>query len=95
MDPVDQARQCYALFYMILDIYQGCFSRTYFWSPSIEVDQTWKPIKDYTRDHIKPNDRGKCYFDIYDPSELEQGINTQLKVINYLKNIKIYSKYWL
>ena len=25
---------------MILDIYKGCFSRIYVWSPSIEVDST-------------------------------------------------------
>ena len=82
---------------MTLDIYKGCFSRIYIWSPSIEVDQTWKPVKDYIRDHIKPNDREKCYFDSYDPSELEQVINTQQKVINYQKkkNIKMYIKYWL
>ena len=30
---------------MILDIYKGCFSRIYVWSPSIEVDNTWKPVK--------------------------------------------------
>ena len=29
---------------MILDIYKGCFSRIYIWSPSIEVDNTWKPV---------------------------------------------------
>ena len=70
---------------MTLDIYKGCFSKIYIWSPSIEVDQTWKPVKDYIRDPIKPNDREKCYFDSYDPSELEQIINTQQKVINYQK----------
>ena len=42
---------------MVLCIYKGWFSRIYIWSPSIEVDQTWKPVKDYIRDHIKPNDR--------------------------------------
>ena len=52
---------------MILDIYTGCFSRIYIWSPSIDVDNTWKPVKDYIRDHIKPNDREKCYFDVIDP----------------------------
>ena len=67
---------------IILDIYTGCFSIIYFWSPSIEVDSTWKPVKDYVRDHIKPNDREKCYFDSYDPSELEQVIQTQQKAIN-------------
>ena len=44
---------------MILDIYKGCFSRIYIWSPSIEVDNTRKPVKDYIRDTIKPNDRDK------------------------------------
>ena len=48
---------------MILDIYKGCFSRIYVWSPSIQVDNTWRPVKDYIRDHIKPSDREKCYFD--------------------------------
>ena len=62
---------------MILDIYKGCFSRIYIWSPSIEVDNTWKPVKDYIRDHIKPNDRDKYYFDSYDPAELQQVLNTQ------------------
>ena len=73
---------------MILDIYKGCFSRIYVWSPSIEVDSTWKPVKDYIRDHIKPSDREKCYFDSYDPAELEQVINTQKKVIDYQKEQK-------
>ena len=71
---------------MILDICKGCFSRVYIWSPSIYVDNTWKPVKDYTRDHIKPNDRQKCYFDEYDPSELQATITTQQKVIDYQKN---------
>ena len=30
---------------MIFDIYKGCVSRIYIWSPSIEVDNTWKPVK--------------------------------------------------
>ena len=82
---------------MILGIYKGCFSRVYIWSPSIEVDQTWKPVKDYIRDHIKPNDREKCYFDSYDPSELEQVTNAQQKSdkLPNKENINIYIKYRL
>ena len=80
---------------MILDIYKGCFSRIYIWSPSINVDSTWKPVKDYIRDHIKPDDRENCYFDSYEPSELEQVIKTQQKVIDYQKeqNIKTYIRF--
>ena len=61
------------------------FSRIYIWSPSIEVDNTWEPVKDYIRDHIKPNDRDIFYFDSYDPAELQQVIKTQQKVIDYQK----------
>ena len=53
------------------------------WSPSVDVDSTWKPVKDYIRDHIKPNDREKSYADSYDPSELQAVIKTQQQVINY------------
>ena len=42
----------------------------------------------YIRDHIKPNDRETCYFDSYDPAELEQVINIQKKVIDYQKEQK-------
>jgi len=30
---------------MILDIYRGCFSCIYIFSPSIEVDHVWVPVK--------------------------------------------------
>ena len=73
---------------MRLDIHKECFSRVYIWSPSIEVDNAWKPAKDYIGDHIKPSDREKCSFDSYDPAELEQVINIQKKVIDYQKEQK-------
>ena len=78
---------------MILDIYKGWFSRVYIWSPSIEVDSTWMPVKDYIRDHIKPNDRDKYYFDSYDPSELEQAIKNNKKAIDYQKEQKHKDSY--
>ena len=31
----------------IPDMYKSCFSRPSTWSPPIDVDNTWKPIKDY------------------------------------------------
>ena len=68
---------------MILDIYRDCFPRIYVWSPSINVDSTWEPVKDYIRNHIKPIDRENIYFDSYEASELEADIKTQQKVIDY------------
>ena len=73
---------------MTLGIYRDCFSSIHKWSPSINVDSTWRLVKDCIRDHIKPGDREKCYFDSYEPSELEQIIKTQQKVIDYQKEQK-------
>ena len=66
---------------MVLGIYKGCFSRNYIWSPSVEIDSTWKPVRDYIRDHIKPNDKETYYFDSHDPSELEHISETQQRNI--------------
>ena len=59
---------------MILDMYKGCFSRICIWQPNLEADNAWKPMTNYTRDTIKPNDRKT--LDDYDPSDLEAFIKT-------------------
>ena len=38
---------------MILDIYRGCFDRIFIFSPSIDVDKTWQPVKEYIENHKK------------------------------------------
>ena len=73
---------------MILDMFRECSSRVYIWSPYIDVDSTWKHVKDYIRDHIKPSDRDKCYSDSYEASELAQALKTQQKVVDYQKEQK-------
>ena len=30
---------------LILDVYRNCFERIYSWSPAIDIDQTWRPVK--------------------------------------------------
>ena len=35
---------------MILDIYKGCFERVFIWSPSINFDDNWKPVKESPND---------------------------------------------
>ena len=73
---------------MILDIYRNCFSRIYIFSPSIDVDQTWLPVKKYISDHMKvdASKEDPIYFDHYDPDALSNIIETQHKITNYLKN---------
>ena len=37
---------------LILNIYKNCFSRIYIFSPSIDVDSTWIPVKKYIQDEM-------------------------------------------
>ena len=49
---------------MILDIYRDCFARIYIWSPSINVDHSWEPVKKYIEKELKINtEKEKVYFD--------------------------------
>ena len=42
----------------ILDIYRGCFERVFIFSPSINVDSNWAPVKKYLQEGRK-TDRGR------------------------------------
>ena len=76
---------------MILDIYLNCFSRIYIFSPSINVDMTWNPVKDYLAKGLgQDNEREKYLFDHYDPAELQSIIDTQFKVVEFMKHSKMH-----
>ena len=73
---------------MILDIYKDCFSRIYIFSPSIEVDSSWIPVKEYINKHIELEPDEEIYFDHYDPKALHDILDTQHKIIDYMKKKK-------
>jgi len=80
---------------MILDVYRGAFARIYIFSPSIDVDYSWAPVKDYIEKVMKVRETKEepIYFDSYDPQALEQIVSTQHKVAEYMKkheNKKVY-----
>ena len=73
---------------MILDIYAGCFEKIYTFSPSVNLDHTWQPVREYIKDKLKIKDDDKedpIYYDEYVPEELLKIIETQTKVTNYMK----------
>ena len=82
---------------LILNVYKNCFSRIYIFSPSIDVDSTWIPVKKYIQDEMKVEhtDKEPLFFDQYSADSLNNIIDTQHKVIDYLKkqkgNNKLYS----
>jgi len=79
---------------LILDVYKNCFERIYIWSPSIDIDQTWRPVKQYIEKEMKVNtEKEKCFFNEYHPEDLERVITQQHKIADYQKkqdHSKIY-----
>ena len=75
---------------LILDVYRGCFSRIYIFSPSIDIDYTWAPVKKYIEHDMKAveTEDDKFYFSEYDPIALDNIIETQHKITNYMKKHK-------
>ena len=73
---------------MILDVYVGCVDKIYIFSPSVHLDHTWLPVKEYIKDKMKINDDDKddpIYFDDYDSEALLKIIETQTKITTHMK----------
>lgn len=79
---------------MITDIYAGCFERIYIFSPSIDVDGAWRPVKRYIENiKIIDNKEDPLYYDHYDPEALTKIISNQHKLIQYMKDGKFDKMY--
>jgi len=75
---------------MILEIYKDCFEKIFIWSPSIVIDKTWDSVKKYMRNELNQDNKSeKCFFDEYIESELEEVIDIQYKIIEYMKDNKM------
>ena len=83
-----------ALVSMILEQYRGCFERIYIASASINVDDSWKPVKKYIEEVMKaPVDREQVYFEDWDEAALRRIINQQRKITETSKQLKMRSLY--
>ncbi len=79
---------------LILDVYHHCFSRIYMFSPSIDVDYTLHPVKQYISNEMKLQEKedDKFYFGNYDEAALENIIYVH-KIIEYMKQHKYKNLY--
>ena len=74
---------------LILKIYRGSFERIYVFSPTVNVDDTWTPVKKYITDVMKVDtEKEQVYYEEYDPIALKKLIEIQHKVIDFQKKNK-------
>ena len=70
---------------LILDIYKGCFSRIYIFSPSIDIDDTWLPVKKYISEELTVTEDEQIYYQDFDGEAVQTILTTQKKVIDHKK----------
>ena len=76
---------------LILDVYRDCFSRVFIFSPSVHTDPTFVEVKKYVKNQMHVDDKKEqVYFEHYNPEELDKVIDTQTKIITYMKDHKIH-----
>ena len=75
---------------LILDVDRDCFSRIFIFSPGVHTDPTFVEVKKYVKNHLKVDDsKEKIHFQHYNAQELEEVIDTQTKIITYMKAHKL------
>ena len=62
---------------LILDIYKGCFSRIYIFSPSIDIDDTWLPVKRYIAEELTVTKDEQIYYQDFDGEAVQNILKTQ------------------
>ena len=82
-----------ALISAILDQYltaggESVFERIYIFSPSIEIDDAWKPVKEFIERRMGVNtEREQVYFDKWDEGALRGIIEQQKKITRKTKEL--------
>ena len=79
---------------MLLHQFRGCFERIYVFSPSVDVDDAWKPVKEYSEKELQVDQqKDKTFFHEWHPEVLEALLDRQLKLTELQKKRKYKEMY--
>ena len=71
---------------LILDIYRNCLAHIYFFSPSINVDSIWTPVKKYIKDDMKVDtEKSNAFLKNISHRIYKKNLERHHKVIEYQK----------
>ena len=79
---------------LILEQYRGVFERIYIFSPSIDIDDGWIPVKKYIEQDLGVNtEREQTYWDKWDEAALRRIIQQQRKITEASKKLEMKKLY--
>ena len=74
---------------MLVRLYKSCWARIYVFSPSVDVDSAWLPVKKYVEDGLKVDPKKeKCFYSEWDPAALQDIVDGQRKLTEFCKENK-------
>ena len=83
-----------ALISLILEQYRGVFERIYVFSPSVNIDDGWIPVKKYIEGDLGVNtEREQTYWDEWDEAALRRIIQKQRKMTEASKKLEMKKLY--
>ena len=78
-----------ALVDMLVRLYKGCWARIYVFSPSVDVDSAWLPVKKYVEEGLGVDPKKEqCFFSEWDAAALQSIVDGQRKLVEYQKKQK-------
>ena len=79
---------------LILEQYRGVFERIYIFSPSIDIDDGWIPVKKYIEQDLGVNTEWEqAYWDEWDEAALRRIIQQQRKITEASKKLEMKKLY--
>ena len=79
---------------LILEQCRGVFERIYIFSPSIDIDDGWIPVKKYIEQDLGVNtEREQAYWDEWDEPALRRIIQQQRKITEASKKLEMKKLY--
>ena len=73
---------------LILRQYRGCFERIFVFSPSVDIDSAWGPVKEYVRVTLGVRDEEQCFFHEFDHAAINKIVDDQHKLTIRMKEKK-------
>ena len=78
-----------ALVDMVIRLYKGCWARIYVFSPSVDVDSSWLPVKEYVEKTLGVDqEKEKCFFSHWDAAALHEIVDQQRQLVEFQKKQK-------
>ena len=70
---------------LLLETFRGKFTKIYYFSASSTLDDNLLPLKKYCEKHLGQGENDPCLYDSWDESVLENIVERQKKVCDYVK----------